>query len=252
MCELPLMEKVAVVTGGGTGIGKAIAYLFAEAGADVIVASRNLANLEKVAADIRGLGRRSLAIRTDISQKADVDNMVQMTISEFGTIDILVNNSAIVTRGLILDMPEDLWDQTLDVNLKGYFLCCQAAAKEMIERKRGNIINIASLEGLEVGPARNPVYGISKAGVLMLTKTLAKELGPYNIRVNAVAPALIKVERNEFLWGVEEKLKQFEEGTVLDRIGEPTEVANAVLFLASDAASYITGHTLLVDGGTSV
>jgi NAD(P)-dependent dehydrogenase (short-subunit alcohol dehydrogenase family) len=250
--DLSLVGKVAVVTGGGTGIGRGIATLFAEAGADVVVGSRNLANLERAAAEIRDLGRRSLAVRTDTSQKADVDNLIQTTVREFGTIDILVNNSAIVTTGELLNMPEDAWDQVIDVNLKGYTICSQAAGRIMVEHNRGNIINISSVEGMKVGPARNSAYGITKAGILMLTKVLAKELGPHNIRVNSVAPGLIKVERNEFLWGVEEKRKLFEEEIVLGRIGEPIDVAYAALFLASDAARHITGQSIVVDGGTSI
>jgi NAD(P)-dependent dehydrogenase (short-subunit alcohol dehydrogenase family) len=250
--ELNLEGKVAVVTGGGTGLGRAIAVQFAKAGAHVAVASRNLVNLNKVVEEIKGLGTHSLAIRTDISKKADVDNMLQAVISEFGSIDVLVNNAAIINRGSLLDIPEDKWDETIDINLKGYFLCCQIIGRKMVELKRGNIVNIASLEGLKVSMAKNSVYGISKAGVFMMTKVLARELGNHNIRVNSVAPGLIKVERNEYLWGVPSTLMMFEEETALGRIGEPIDVANAALFLASDAAKHITGQTIIVDGGASL
>jgi NAD(P)-dependent dehydrogenase (short-subunit alcohol dehydrogenase family) len=218
---------------------------FAKAGADVVVASRRLPVLEKVAEEIRALGKRSLAVQTDISRKTDVDNLVRRVMGEFGAIDILVNNSGVLIRGRVLDLDEDEWDKVIDTNLKGYYLCCRAVGKGMVERKKGNIINIAS-----IGAFRgDSPYNVSKAGVVNLTRGLARELASYNIRVNAIAPGSIITEMIKDLWSDPERLKQEEARIPLGRVAEPSEIANAALFLASDMSSYITGHTIVVDGG---
>ncbi len=248
--SLSLEGKVAIVTGGGTGIGRSIALEFAKAGADVVVASRRLPVLEKVAEEIRALGRRSLAVRTDVSQKADVDNMVQRVMDEFGAIDILVNDAGIVVPCSLLETEEDDWDKIFDINLKGCQLCSQAVGRIMVERKRGNIISIASTNSFVVGKEEAP-YSISKAGVVMLTRGLAKELADYNIRVNAIAPGWIRTEMSREIWSQPESeyAKQELAKILLGRLGEPSEVANVALFLASDLSSYITGTTIVVDGG---
>ena len=189
--------KVAVVTGGGTGIGRAIALEFAKAGADVVVASRRLSVLEKVSEEVKALGRRSLAIQTDISRKTDVDNLVQRVMDEFGAIDILVNNAAIlIWNTTLLKLSEDEWDKVIDTNLKGYFLCSQAVSKGMVERKKGNIINIVSGSASRGGSS----YVISKAGVVNFTKGLARELASYNIRVNAIGPGWVKTDMPKVVW----------------------------------------------------
>ena len=241
-----LEGRVAVVTGGGTGIGRSIALEFAKAGADVVVASRRLSVLEKVSEEVTALGRRSLAVQTDISRKTDVDNLVQRVMGEFGVIDILVNNAAVLTLTPLLKLSEDDWDKTMDVNLKGYYLCCRAVGKGMVERKKGNIINIASIAAFRGGFS----YHISKAGVVNLTRGLARELASYNIRVNAIAPGSIITEMTKDLWWSDpERLKQEEARIPLGRVAEPSEIATVALFLASDMSSYITGHTIVVDGG---
>ncbi len=247
--NLPLEGKVAIVTGGGSGIGQGIVLEFARAGADVVVAGRRLSVLEKVGEEVRGFGRRSLAVQADVSQKADVNNLVQRVMDEFGVIDILVNSAGIVpTKGPLIDMPEDEWDRVIDIDLKGYHLCCQAVAKRMIERKSGNIISLSSYAGLKANPEYG-AYCIAKAGVIMLTRVLARELARYNIRVNAIAPGSINVERNKSLWGDPEHLKQREAGIPLGRAGQPSDIASVALFLASDASRWVTGDTILVDGG---
>ena len=242
-----LEGQVAIVTGGGTGIGRSIALEFAKAGADVVVGSRKLANLEKVAEEVRALGRRSLAVQTDISRKTDVDNLVQKVMGEFGAIDILVNNAAVLGKFSLLEAPEDEWDRVIDTNLKGYYLCCQAVGKRMVERKGGNIINIASTAAFEGGGS----YNISKAGVVNFTRGLARELGRYNIRVNAIAPGWVITDMAKYIMREDpERLRREAEATIpLGRMAEPSDIASVALFLASDASSLITGQTIVVDGG---
>ena len=246
-----LEGKVAIVTGGKRGIGKAIALAFAEAGADVAVCSRVIKDgeLQAVANEIQGLGRRSLAVQADITRKTDVDNLVQRVVDEFTAIDILVNNAGIYfVDPPLLDVPEGDWDKIINVNLKGHYLCSQAVGKRMVDRKAGNIINIAS--ELAIKPISEAgVYCIAKAGVVMLTRVLAKELASYNIRVNAIAPGAARTKMLEYLLSDSEALKQYEAQIPLGRIAEPGDIIGTALFLASEASSYITGHTILVDGG---
>ena len=249
--DFSLANQVAIVTGGGTGIGRAIALEFAEFGADVVIAGRRLDVLEKAAEEIKALGRRSLVVQADISKKTDVDNLVQKVMDEFGVIDILVNKGGI--SGLptgIMDAPEDEWDEFMNINLKGYYLCSQAAGKRMVEQKMGNIINLSSGRGI-FGRAGITPYSITKAGIIMLTKCLAWELGPHNIRVNAIAPGYTKTEMTRPVWSDPESLKRVEGLRPLGRIAEPNEFGTIALFLASDASSFITGQTIIADGGWS-
>ena len=248
LSHFSLEGKVAIITGGGTGIGRSIALQFAEAGADVVVGSQTLANLEKVAGEVRILGKRSLAVPVDITKKTDIDNLVQKVMDEFGAIDILVNNAGKFLGERLIDTPEEHWDQVMNVDLKGHYLCSQAVARIMIEQKSGKVINIASDLGIRV-TQDGGAYCIAKAGVLMLTKVLARELAPYNIRVNTILPGLIRTPMSEGVWINPERMKWWEDATLLGRIGEPDEIASAALFLASDASSYITGHTIFVEGG---
>ncbi len=246
-----LEGKVAIVTGGKRGIGKAIALAFAEAGADVAVCSRVIEDgeLQAAANEIQGLGRRSLAVQADITRKTDVDNLVQRVVDEFTAIDILVNNAGIYfVEPPLLDVPEGDWDQIINVNLKGHYLCSQAVGKRMVDRKAGNIINIASDWAIKPSSEAG-VYCIAKAGVVMLTRVLAKELASYNIRVNAIAPGSVRTKILEYLLSDPEALKQEEAQIPLGRIAEPGDIIGTALFLASEASSYITGHTILVDGG---
>lgn len=248
--SLSLTGRTAIVTGGRRGLGRAIALALAEAGADVAICSRTDENseLQAVAGEIRKFGRHALAVQADISRKADVDNLVQKAVDEFGFIDILVNNAAIAFKKPLLELSEDEWDQEMDVNLKGYFLCSQAVAKGMIKRKQGSIISIASQLAFKSWPNYG-TYCIAKAGVVMLTRQLARDLAKYNIRANAVAPASIKTEFTVVKWNDPEALKQYEAGVPLGYLSEPEDLVGPVLFLASDASRYITGHTILADGG---
>ncbi len=244
-----LKGKVAIVTGGSRGIGKAIALGFAEAGADVVVASRTMPDLEKAAQEIEALGRRALAVQTNIAVKSEVDNMVAKTLNKFGTVDILVNNAAINVMRPLVDLREDGWDKVMNVDLKGYFLCSQAAAKVMMGKQSGNIINIVSTGAAKAAPGLG-AYSIAKAGVVMLTKLLAVELAAYKIRVNAIGPYLVKTAFSQPLWADPEACKSLEASIPLGRLAEAEDVMRTALFLASEASSYITGQTIFLDGGT--
>ena len=245
-----LAGKVAIITGGKRGIGKAIALTLAEAGADVVVCSRRIEDgeLAAVAEEIQGLGRRSLAVQANITHKTDVDNLVQRVMDEFGVIDILVNNAAMNIMAPLLDLREDGWDRVLNTDLKGYYLCCQAVGKRMVERRSGNIINMASTGAMKARE-RMGAYCIAKAGVVMLTRVLALELASYNIRVNAIAPSIVKTKFSQPLWSAPDILKQVEAEIPLGRLAEVGDIIGSALFLASDTSSYITGHTIIVDGG---
>ena len=249
--NLSLAGEVAIVTGSRRGIGKTIALAFAQAGADVAVCDIVIddGQLVSVAEEIQRLGRRSLAIQVNTSKKKDVDNLVQKIVDQFGVIDILVNNAGIIIKSPLLDMPENDWDKLMSVDLKGYFLCSQAVGKRMIKQKKGKMINIASQYAFKVTPGMG-VYSIAKAGVVMLTRVLAQELGSYGIRANTIAPCLVRTEFSRPNWSDPEFLKQVEASIPLGRVAETDDLVGAALFLASEASSFITGHTILVDGGT--
>ncbi len=250
--DFSLAGKVALVTGGRRGIGKTIAVALAEAGADVALCDLILEDgqLQSVSRQIRDVGRRSLFARADTSRKKDVDDLVEKVIGELGRIDILVNNAGILINSTILDMSGEDWDRTLNINLKGYFLCSQAAGRRMVQQNGGTIVNLASQFAFRV-TAGIGAYSISKAGVVMLTRVLAQELGKFGIRANAIAPGMVKTEINRGRRSNPDELKRIESAIPLGRIAEPEDLVGAALFLASDASCYITGHTLLVDGGRS-
>jgi len=245
--SLSLEGKVAIVTGGRRGIGKATALAFAEAGADVAVADAVVEDgqLEAAAKEIGDLERHSVAIQVDTTHKADVENMVQKTVDELGGVDILVNAAGISTRATPMDISEEQWDRVMDIDLKGCLFCAQAAGKRMIERGKGSsIINISSTQGIKANVKRAG-YGSAKVGLIMLTRQLALELGPHSIRVNAIAPGFIRTDMTRDIWDDPKILAEIP----LNHWGEAADVTNAALFLASDTASYITGVTLCVDGG---
>ena len=226
-----LEGKLAIVTGGRRGIGRALALAFAEAGADVVVCDKVVddGELEAVAAEIQKTDRHSRALQVDTTVKSDVDSMVQRIIDEFGGIDILVNNAGIMIRKRLIDLAEEEWDNVIDVDLKGYFLCSQAATRIMIDRKSGNIINMASRGAFK--PHKNMgAYDIAKAGVVMMTKVLAIELASYNIRVNAIAPGPVKTNLTEDMWSVPENLRAVEAAVPLGRWAEPDDMVGSVLF----------------------
>ncbi len=246
-----LSGKVALVTGGSRGIGKSIAVGLARFGADVAVTSRKLPDLEEVAAEIKGLGRKSMAVATHVGRMDEIAALVPKVKEEFGRIDILVNNAATnPTMDPALDVEERAWDSIMNLNLKGLFFLSQAAARVMKEQGGGTIINVASVAGIT--PDILPVYSISKAGVIMATKVMAQQWAQYNIRANALAPGLIKTKFSQALWENEDILQGAMLFTPMRRPGEPDEMIGAVVFLASDASSYVTGHVLVADGGVAI
>ncbi|HOK34724.1 MAG TPA: SDR family NAD(P)-dependent oxidoreductase [Candidatus Paceibacterota bacterium] len=247
-----LSNKVAIVTGARQGMGKAHAFTLAEAGAKVVISDLSLADCQKVAEEIeKKYSVKTLAIKCDVSQKEEVENLVKETINQFKKIDILVNNAGICQNKPFLELTEEDWEKTININLKGEFLMAQEVAKEMIKQKSGSIINIASIAmGQEgIGFLNLVHYCASKGGVVGMTEAMALELAPYNIRVNAVAPGIIETPMINFLKTDSQSLENSLDRIPLRRLGKPEEVSNLVLFLASDESSYITGSTLVIDGG---
>jgi NAD(P)-dependent dehydrogenase (short-subunit alcohol dehydrogenase family) len=246
---MKLKGKVVLITGSTRGIGKEFAMGFAKEGADVIINGRNLEKAKAVAKEIESLGVRSMAIGADVSLSSDVKRMVDESINSFGRIDILVNNAGV--NPFILEaekIKEEGWDQVLDVNLKGVFLCCQAVGRQMIKQGSGKIINISSTAGI-LGDQGFLPYCVSKAGVMMLTRVLAYEWSRYNILVNAIAPGVIAGGMNTPVLNKEILVSGLTQNIPLKRFGKPEEILSIVLFLASEDSSYINGTTIVADGG---
>ncbi len=243
---IDLSGKAALVTGGGRGIGEQIALRLAHAGADVAVCDIDLGTAQNTASRIKDLGRRSLGIKADVSSAEDVSAMFASFLAEFGRIDILVNNAGITRDGLIVRMKDADWDSVLSVNLKSAFLCCREAARPMLKARGGKIVNIASVVGL-MGNAGQVNYSASKAGLIGLTKTLAREFASRSITVNAVAPGFIQTAMTDAL--SHDDKERLTGRIPMQRLGMPVDVANAVVFLVSGLAEYITGQVLTVDGG---
>jgi 3-oxoacyl-[acyl-carrier protein] reductase len=243
--------KVAIITGGARGMGREIALTFAREGADIVIA--DLSDMEETARAIGLLGRKCIEVKADVSKKSDIRRLIAETIEAFKKVDILVNNAGINRRGSLLELREEDWDAVFSVNMKGVFLCTQAAAKVMTERRYGKIVNIASRAGMRVlGPDPVPSYGASKGGVVQFTRISAYELGPYGINVNAVAPGPILTDLL-YLQRSQEEAERFIEArkkmSRLGRIGTPQDIANIALFLASEDSSLITGQIIIADGG---
>lgn len=246
---MKLMDRVAIVTGAAQGIGRAIALGLAGEGAHVVVADLQAAKAAETAAEIEKMGRRSLALGVDVSDLAAISAMIQKTVETFGAIDILVNNAGIALPTPFLETTEADWDQIIDVNLKAAFFCSQYAARIMVEQGRGKIVNLASTSSFVAGRQEVP-YAISKAGVRMLTAAASAELAPYGINVNAIAPGLIKTPLTARHFSSPEALEaRVRAKTPMGRAGLPEDLVGAVIFLCSDEAAYVTGHTLVVDGG---
>jgi NAD(P)-dependent dehydrogenase (short-subunit alcohol dehydrogenase family) len=245
-----LDNRTAIVTGARRGIGRAIALALAKEGANVVVSDVNQEDCQKVVAEIESLGRRGLALKCNVTSRAEIEEMVKITVAEFGKVDILVNNAGVITFKPFLELTEDDWDKTLNVNLKGQFLCAQAVAKEMAKNKRGRIINIASISSGGCGIAFPLVahYTASKGGIIALTEALALELTPQGINVNAICPGAIDTDMAK---GVKEgnQLERVLVRIPKNRMGQPEDVAHLAVFLASDESDYISGAAMVIDGG---
>ncbi len=255
LSQFSLEGRVALVTGGSRGIGEATAVAFARAGADVVVTSRKLSDLEAVADQVRKEGRRALAVETHIGRMDQLQPLVDKVVSEFGKIDILVNNAGTNHNAPAIDMEERSWDTVMNLDLKGLFFLSQAVARVMRDHDGGSIVNVSSTSGVKVQVPTGH-YSIAKAGVIMATKVMALEWAEYGIRVNCVAPGATDTRLYNAIFTVlpEDEAKarkqQAAERIPLKRIGQPSELADAILFLASPAASYVTGQSFAVDGGS--
>ncbi len=244
-----LEGRVAVVTGGGRGIGKSIAKAYAEFGAHVIIASRKIETLMETADEIKAAGGKCDPAELHIGRPEQIESFYQLVQDKFGGCDILVNNAATNPHfGPMHTATADIFDKTMQTNLRGYFLMAKHAAEQMEKKGRGSIINFGSIGGLHAGPMLG-VYGVSKAGVFQMTRQMARELGPLGIRVNAIAPGLIKTDFSRALWESEEILSVATQGQALQGIGNTDDLVGAALLLASDAGRFITGTVLTVDGG---
>ncbi|NOR49428.1 MAG: 3-oxoacyl-[acyl-carrier-protein] reductase [Desulfuromonadales bacterium] len=241
-----LSDKVAIVTGASRGIGRLLAIALAGQGAKVVVSARNLEALQKLATEIKAEGGEALAVAGDVAIEDDANDLIKQAVAAYGQVDILVNNAGITRDGLLLRMKDADWDAVLDTNLKGAFHCIRAVAKVMVKQRSGRIINISSVVG-EMGNAGQANYCASKAGLLGLTKSVARELAKRNVTVNAITPGFIVTDMTD---GMTDKAREaLTEQIPLGRLGEAEDVANAVLFLASDQSAYITGQVLGVNGG---
>jgi len=246
-----LKEKVAIITGARRGMGRAHAQVLAKAGAKVVVSDISFKDCKKVVEEIKKQEGEAIAVECDVTKKLEIDEMVKKTIEKWGKIDILVNNAGILQFIPFLELKEEDWDKMIAVNLKGYFLCAQAVAKEMAKQKSGVIVNIASIAMGQQGVGFTGLvhYGAAKGGIIAMTEALAGELAPLNIRVNAVAPGAIDTPMVETTKQDPKILEQSLSRIPMHRLGKPEEVSNLVLFLASDASSYMTGSTVVIDGG---
>lgn len=245
-----LSGKVALVTGASSGIGRATAAALAANGAQVAINfHRNQAGAEAARAEIVKGGGQCVVIQADVTRASEVNSLVEQTVAEFGPIDILVNNAgSLVERLKILELTEARWDEVIDLNLKSAFLCCQAVAGSMIERKTGAIINVSSIAGRTGGALGSIHYSAAKGGLITFTKGLAKELGPFGVRVNAVSPGVIDTPYHE-QFSSPEMMKTYAGQIPLGRVGTPAEVGKVICFLASDASSYLAGETIEINGG---
>ncbi len=249
--DFGLTGKTALVTGAGRGIGYEIALALARYGADIAVCSRTAAELENVRAAVEGLGRRALAVRADLTAMPEIRNVVDTVVGTFGRIDILVNNAGINIPQFAVDVTEEAWDRIMDINLKGLFFCAQAVGRVMIKQKSGKIINMSSQTGTVAIPQR-AAYCASKGAVNQLTKLLALEWAQHGINVNAVAPTFIETPFTEPMFRDKGFRRYVDENIPLGRVGKPSDVTGAVVYLASPASDLVTGLILLVDGGWTI
>ncbi|KUG23802.1 3-oxoacyl-acp reductase [hydrocarbon metagenome] len=253
--QFSLKGKVAVITGGGRGIGQAIAFAFAKAGAKVVITSRKAQDLEATAEEIKAFGGEAFPLPAHLGKADEIKRMIDTVMKKYGRIDILVNNAgASPAMGTVLECDDRLWDKLMDINLKGAYFVSQAAANVMVKQGGGKIINIASVDGHNPEPGLS-IYSISKAGIMMMTKAFASELIHYNIQVNTISPGPISTKMMNSHWSHlppedAQKIKEaVEKALPSGRMGNPDEIAGAALYLASDASSYVTGSEILIDGG---
>jgi NAD(P)-dependent dehydrogenase (short-subunit alcohol dehydrogenase family) len=244
-----LTDKVAIVTGAGKGIGAEIALAYADAGADVALLARTVADLEQIATGVEERGRRALIVPTNVMDLEALPPAVEQIVAELGGVDILVNNAGIGIAKPLVDYTEEDWDRQLGVNLKGMFFATQEAARLMIPKRRGKIVNFASTAAFVSSSTPETAYDISKGGVRQLTISVAAELAPHNINVNAVAPGTIMTDLTLRVLNTEEKMARASAKIPLGRLGKPEDMVGPVLFLCSQEAAYVTGHVLVVDGG---
>jgi NAD(P)-dependent dehydrogenase (short-subunit alcohol dehydrogenase family) len=241
--------KIALITGASRGIGRAVALAFADAEADLAIAARKLPGLQEVGNEVRAKGRKCLEVAAHVRQPEDLKNLVDKTMGEYGRIDILVNNAATnPAMGAIVDTEDSVFDHIMETNLKGYFVLSKLVGRIMREQKAGHIINISSAGGVSPAYGLGP-YCISKAGINMLTKAMAMELGPYNVRVNAIAPRIVKTDFSKALWTNDKLMEQEFKLTPLKVVATPEEIAQTALYLASTACNYMTGHIMVINGG---
>lgn len=244
-----LKDKVAIVTGASRGIGRAIALGFAEAGADVALAARTAGDLETLAKEIDSLGRKALVLPTDVLDRAAIQSMFDRTVEEFGHLDILVNNAGGSNfMSPVVGLRPEGWDKLRSLNLDSVFHCTQIGAQKMLDNGGGSIIQIASVAGIQGAQGLSP-YSAAKAGVIMFSQAIAKELAGSNVRVNSIAPGWIDTALNEWMTSDEGTLKEAEKMIPMGRIGKAEEIVGGALYLASDASSFVTGTTLVIDGG---
>ena len=247
--SISLKGKVALVTGGGRGIGKSIAERFAEAGADVVIASRKLENLQATASELAGLPGRVLPIACHVGRLDQIENLIRETETQLGPVDILVNNSATnIGQGASLNVTDEMLDKIVEINIKAAIRLVRLVVPKMIERGNGSIINISSVAGLNPQP-QGLLYSFTKAGLIMMTRSWAREFGPLGVRCNTIAPGLIQTDFSELFWKSEEYRSHLEQTQPIPRIGQPDEISHAALYLASDEASYVTGQVFVIDGG---
>jgi NAD(P)-dependent dehydrogenase (short-subunit alcohol dehydrogenase family) len=248
---ISLAGKVALVTGGGRGIGKAIARRFAATGANVVIASRKLDNLQAAAAECASLPGKVLPLTCHVGRPEQLAELVRQTEAALGPVDILVNNSATnIGQGPALAVTDEMLDKMIDINVKAALRLVRLTVPKMIERGRGSVINVASIAGLRPQPG-GLLYSFTKAGLLMLTRSWAREFGRHGVRVNAIAPGLVQTDFSSYFWQDERHMAELRATQPLPHLGQPEEIAGAALYLASDEASYVTGQVIVIDGGAT-